>query len=83
MSGRNLQEESKLMVKVTLIYKKEIVDRINIFLEEDDGPGFFGPRVYSQEPIMDEEKIQEMEEIREEPEEEREGPFNLFGWFRG
>ena len=32
---------------------------------------------------MDEEKIQEMEEIREEPEEEREGPFNLFGWFRG
>merc|ERR1712136_323818 len=51
--------------------------------EDDDGPGFFGPRVYSQEPIMDEEKIQEMEEIREEPEEEREGPFNLFGWFRG
>merc|ERR1711990_1034573 len=51
--------------------------------EEDDGPGFFGPRVYSQEPIMDEEKIQEMEEIREEPEEEREGPFNLFGWLRG
>jgi len=51
--------------------------------EEDDGPGFFGPRVYSQETIMDEEKLQEMEEIREEPEEEREGPFNLFGWFRG
>merc|ERR1711893_115175 len=51
--------------------------------EDDDGPGFFGPRVYSQEPIMDEEKIQEIEEIREEPEEEREGPFNLFGWFRG
>ena len=71
------------MVKVTLIYKKEIVDRFIVFLEEDDGPGFFGPRVYSQEPIMDEEKIQEMEEIREEPEEEREGPFNLFGWFRG
>ena len=58
-----------------------MMDRINFFLEE--GPGFFGPRVYSQETIMDEEKIQEMEEIREEPEEEREGPFNLFGWFRG
>merc|ERR1711893_453429 len=54
-----------------------------VFSEDDDGPGLFGPRVYSQEPIMDEEKIQEMEEIREEPEEEREGPFNLFGWFRG
>ena len=32
---------------------------------------------------MSQEHRQEMEEIREEPEEEREGPFNMFGWFRG
>ena len=34
-------------------------------------------------PPLSEEQIQAMEEIREEPEEEREGPFNIFGFFRG
>ena len=34
-------------------------------------------------PYWSEEHRSEMEEIREEPEEEREGPFNLFGLFRG
>lgn len=33
-------------------------------------------------PPMTEEQLQAMEEIREEPEEEREGPFNIFGFFR-
>ena len=30
-------------------------------------------------PHLSAEHMQEMEEIREEPEEEREGPFNLWG----
>ena len=33
-------------------------------------------------PPMTEEEIQALEEIREEPEEEREGPLNIFGFFR-
>merc|ERR1739838_627574 len=33
------------------------------------------------QPAMSGENRQEMEEIREEPEEEREGPFNIYGIF--
>ena len=36
--------------------------------------------IYNQyQPRLSAEHIQEMEEIREEPEEEREGPFNIWG----